>query len=256
VVVFLRIAFRMKANQLPVPIAMTPEQTQEIIQWRERKLSPKEIARQMGLRPAEVTNFLRTSSENAHQERLAKGELPQLVGCFVNQNAAVQLLQHKPKGWLKRVLPEEHTGNGFAQVFVIRQDQNKYLIAGFLIDYWCLGVKDALFRKGDRQLYEDILARSRHTFAQDFIEISFEQAQALVFGALDYAAGLGFQPHRDFVEAQKNLGPRLENLSPIVFGKDGQPFYVSGPYDNPRKILQILTENVGEGNFHYLLNVG
>lgn len=37
---------------------MTPEQTQEILQWRDRKLSAKEISRQMGLRPSELNSFL------------------------------------------------------------------------------------------------------------------------------------------------------------------------------------------------------
>jgi predicted transcriptional regulator len=54
-----------------LPDEILPQQTQEILQWRDRKLSPKEIARQMGLRPAIVSEFLRTHGAIVEQERLA-----------------------------------------------------------------------------------------------------------------------------------------------------------------------------------------
>ncbi len=36
--------------------------------------------------------------------------------------------------------------------------------------------------------------------------ITLEQAQAIVFGAIDYAADLGFKPHKDFQKTKKHLG--------------------------------------------------
>ncbi|CAN1212065.1 hypothetical protein TUMEXPCC7403_17800 [Tumidithrix helvetica PCC 7403] len=41
---------------------MTPEQTQEIARLRALNLSPKQTARQLGLRPAEVTAFIKAQA--------------------------------------------------------------------------------------------------------------------------------------------------------------------------------------------------
>jgi hypothetical protein len=49
------------------------------------------------------------------------------------------------------------------------------------------------------------------------------------------------------------LGKPSEQLLPIEFGKDGEPFYINGPYDNPEAIIAKLQETVGEGNFKYLI---
>ena len=54
-------------------------------------------------------------------------------------------------------------------------------------------------------------------------------------------------------KAKEHLGQPSENLLAIEFGRKGKPFYVSGPYDNPDKIVAKLRETVGEGNFDYLM---
>jgi transcriptional regulator with XRE-family HTH domain len=221
---------------------MTPEQTQEIIQWRDKKLSPKEIARQMGLRPAEVTAFLR---DYAEQNPTAKALLP-LLGCFINSSAAERLL----KGGDRQGF-EASSGGGLSEVLVVRKEGYRYEVSGFLVDYWCLGVKDALFKKCDERKYEALIERIEKTFSEPLQEISLEQAQAIVFGSIDYAATLGFKPHADSERAKQSLGARLENLQAIKFGRDGKPFYFCGPHDDQMKIIQTLKENVGDGNFDY-----
>jgi transcriptional regulator with XRE-family HTH domain len=223
-------------------VMMTPEQTQEIIQWRDKKLSPKEIARQMGLRPAEVTAFLR---DYAEQNPTAKALLP-LLGCFINSSAAERLLKGDD-----RKGSDASSGGGLSEVLVVRRESHRYEVSAFLVDYWCLGVKNALFKKCDERKYELMLEKVEKTFGESFKEISIEQAQAIVFGSIDYAATLGFQPHTDFAKSKESLGARLENLQSIEFGKDGKPFYFCGPHDNQMKIIQTLKENVGDGNFDY-----
>jgi transcriptional regulator with XRE-family HTH domain len=221
---------------------MTPEQTQEIIQWRDKKLSPKEIARQMGLRPAEVTAFLR---DYAEQNPTARTLLP-LLGCFINSSAAERLLKGDD-----RKGSDASSGGGLSEVLVVRRESHRYEVSAFLVDYWCLGVKNALFKKCDERKYELMLEKVEKTFGESFKEISIEQAQAIIFGSIDYAATLGFQPHTDFAKSKESLGARLENLQSIEFGKDGKPFYFCGPHDNQMKIIQTLKENVGDGNFDY-----
>jgi hypothetical protein len=229
-----------------LPEQILPEQTREILEWRDRKLSPKEIARQMGLRPAIVSEFLRAHGAIVEQERLAKGELAPLVACLINEGAVAHLL-----GPQDGVHPK-----GMAQIIIARMEKNQYLVSSILVDYWCLGVKNALFKKCDRAKYELLLTGTARAFGEGLQEVSLAQVQAIVFGAVDYAANLGFPPHPDFEAAKVHLGPRAERLQPIEFGQSGKPFYCSGPYDNPQKVIQTLRQNVGEGNFDYMMAMG
>jgi hypothetical protein len=43
--------------------------------------------------------------------------------------------------------------------------------------------------------------------------------------------------------------------SPIRFGRDGKPFYVSGPYDKPGAVVETLEATVGAGNYDYMVHV-
>ncbi len=77
---------------------------------------------------------------------------------------------------------------GLAQIFVTRVDGNQYLVASYLVDYWCLGVKNALGpRKLNRTKYEAMVKKTYSQFQQDYREITLEQAQAILFGAVEYA---------------------------------------------------------------------
>ena len=37
--------------------------------------------------------------------------------------------------------------------------------------------------------------------------------------------------------------------------RDGKPFFISGPNDNPTRILSQLELAVGAGNFHHVIGV-
>lgn len=71
---------------------------------------------------------------------------------------------------------------------------------------------------------------------------------------MEYAVQLGFSPHSDFEKTRSHLG-EWSGEPKIHCGRNGKPFYVSGPYDNPMKILKTLREKVGEGNFDYLMGM-
>ncbi len=228
---------------------MTPEQIQEISRLRSLNLSPKQIARNLKLRPAEVTEVIRQQAATLALDRAARGEVAPLYNCLVNSSVADILATSRPK----------FTGNlnGFAQVFIARIDRQKLVVCSYLVDYWCLGVKDALPpKKMDRLEYEATVKFTSHNFGEDFEEITLIQAQSIVFGALEYAAGLGFEPHPDFTQAKPHLGVRLDDLTPIEFGKDGKPYYINGPHDSPDRIIATLNRSVGRGNYDYLIGSG
>ncbi len=236
---------------------MSPEQVQEINRLRALNLSPKQIARKLGWRPAEVNSLLRQQAEEGEITRRALGELAPLERCLINEKAAERLLETQKKGWFgsKRKSSEASDGvGGLAQIFVTRVEGNQYLVGSYLVDYWCLGVKNVLGpRKLNRTKYEALVKKTYSKFQPSYREITLEPAQAIIFGAVEYAQKLGFKPHRDWTISKDHLGQPSENLLPIEFGRKGKPFYVSGPYDNPDKIIAKLRETVGEGNFDYLM---
>jgi len=255
---------------------MTPEQEHAIKELRARQVAPKQIARQLGLRPAEVSAFLKAQAEQATHTRIATGELNPLFQCLVNKNCLAVLtsghqslpgtsdtesdaaLTHDPLDDRDEDNTDElQEGAGFALVMVTRQAGfNRLEVCTYLVDVWCLGVKDAMgVRVVNPTTYKDFVNFAYEKFPGGYTEISLEMAQAIVFGGVEYAAKLGFQPHRDFAAARSHLG-NWNGEPSLNFGRSGKPFYMNGPYDDPMKILKTLRETVGEGNFDYVIGSG
>jgi hypothetical protein len=244
-------------------LPMTPEQEQAIAELRTKNLAPKQIARQLGLRPAEVTAVLKGQAEQIASTRLATGELDPVYECLVNRGCL--------KGWISTTNDSQevalqksdddsddgNAGSGFALVVVARQPGfDRIIMCSYLVDIWCLGVKDAMPpRKMNLGEYKEFSTHIYSNFFEGTEKISLELAQAIVFGGVEYAAKLRFQPHRDFEKARAHLG-EWNGEPKLTFGKDGKPFYMSGPYDNPQKIIKTLLNSVGEGNFHYMVGIG
>lgn len=232
---------------------MTPEQAQEIARLRALNVSPKLIARQLGLRPSDVSAQIRVQAQQLSLDREATGALAPIEACWVNTTAYSCLL--KPDVNLSKEERGELDG-GLAVVLVARKAKyNQYTICTYLVDYWCLGIKDAMGPRNMKQdAYQRFLDVAYQGFDGDRIQISLEQAQAIVFSALNYATSLGFSPHKDFEAAQALLGD-WDQQQTIECGRNGQPCFFSGPNDNSSRIMETLTKNVGAGNFDYVAEI-
>lgn len=146
--------------------------------------------------------------------------------------------------------------SGLAQVLVCReQPSGKQLVGIFLIDNFCLGLKNTMHQLNQED-YE--VEELRMSMEGTISEISYDLAHNLVYGAIDYAEELGFSPQKDFSLTRYILEEDTEDIELIdlEFGKDGQPYYISGPYDDVPRILNTLNRSVGEGNYHYLAYIG
>lgn len=233
---------------------MNSEQKQAIIDLRMQKLTPKQIARQLKLKVSDVSAIIKLQVEETVLIREAKGELPPIAQCLISKNA-VQMFEQKSDE--KNSKFNLYSSNGLASVLVARTTgYNRFVICTYLVDYWCLGVKDSIPpRQMNSSQYQDFIEHLYSCFPEGYQEISLEQAQSFVLGAVDYAANLGLSPHPDFEKSKAHLGENDRRIQ-IEFGRDGKPFFVSGPYDDGQKILGILNNNVGENNFEYILNIG
>ena len=128
----------------------------------------------------------------------------------------------------------------------------------FLVDVFCLGVKNAFFLKSDPGEFQEHLDKLFSRYAA--IEISAACGRKLVESSVAYAARLGLPPHSDYKKACRVLGgiDARECETNFVFGQNGKPFYCQGPNDSPAFALRVmlnLEKKCGEGNFDYLLEV-
>ena len=229
-------------------MAATSEQVKEILALRDRNVTPKQIARKLGLRPAEVNNIIHTQL-NANPEKYSQPKkLPRLKECLIDSQGFDRFFGSQN---IKK------DRKGLSQIMVTRADGPHYLVTTFLIDAWCLGVKDAMGSRKVKATEYPLMREQAYAKTMDdsYKNISLEQAQAVIYGAVEYAKRLGIDPHADFARAKNNLGPRMDNLPRHEFGKNGKPYYFAGPYDNPDKILAKLRESVGEGNFDYTIGM-
>ena len=140
------------------------------------------------------------------------------------------------------LVPENLFNGGMGSVWVTRRLRYDRLVTGvFLLDIWCMGVKNAFIRRVGVAEYEHYLAKTADVDGP-LRQVTPEFACKLVCDAVEYAAGLGLAPHRDYAAAREifaGVDPSLCEEE-FTFGKDGRPLYVQGPYDDPERIFSHL----------------
>ena len=87
--------------------------------------------------------------------------------------------------------------NGMGTVIIARELDNGSIAAGiFLVDAWCLGVKNAFFRPFAPSDFEEMLAYTHNR--EPLEEQSPEYAAKLIGDVVDFSRKLGFSPHADY----------------------------------------------------------
>lgn len=153
---------------------------------------------------------------------------------------------------------------GIGQVIVARYKSGERAEAGvFLVDTYCLGVKNAFFFQGLESVFRERLLKLNDGQAPEDVFMVKDGAwgRKLVEDAVAYARGLGFLPHPDFKSACRVFGGMDAKAcqETFVFGKDGKPMFISGPGDSPAKIDRILRQlesRCGQGGYHYITGFG
>jgi hypothetical protein len=123
----------------------------------------------------------------------------------------------------------------------------------FLIDVWCLGIKDAFFVVMTPQKFEDRMDELSRQ--QPFVDIDPPVARKLLHDAAVYAAGFGLAPSEDFAQAEGIFGDIPMAMETFPFGKNGKPFFISGPHDSPtriRRTLDTLVKRAGPDGFNFM----
>lgn len=148
---------------------------------------------------------------------------------------------------------------GLGYVIISRKMPDGTVAASvFLLDVFCLGVKDCFFTVVSKSEYEHRIAHLGQNEGLQRVEP--EYAVKLVENAVAYAKNLGIDPHKDYHWVSKIFGSvdPATCLYSFEFGKDGKPLYVSGPNQteaDTQKIINRLSERLGPDGFHYLVGM-
>jgi len=130
--------------------------------------------------------------------------------------------------------------------------------AYFLVDVFCLGIKDVLYAEiGENELRSRLAEQDE---AQRFIEVEPARARKLIRDAAAYAAGLGLAAAKDTPAIEAIFGDVDAGActETFTFGRDGKPFFMSGPNDTPariRAITRALEESRGADAWDYMVEV-
>jgi hypothetical protein len=229
---------------------LSSELADRVAELRAKGRTPKEIARALGVKPADVMPVIRAIGAQA-----PKREAP-VAGCWVTDHWSDKLGVTGHADWPGMSPPESADGeSGLVGILVARDTGSSVSACGFLVDAFCLGVKNTNGPKSvDRRKLPD--------FVRDFfrawprrtpVPAPLDLARHVVFGAVDYARSLGFEPHPDFAKGAALLGDWEAGSSDVTFGQNGKPLYINGPHDNTYGVLAKLRQTAGEGNFHYII---
>ena len=137
-----------------------------------------------------------------------------------------------------------------------RHRYGNVVACGYLVDVFCLGVKDSVGPKTmTEEEWRTFVPRYFQAFDDPPLAVPVGLAQCLVLGAVDFARSIGFAPHPDFERTRSHLGAWNSPI-PITFGEAGRPMYCAGPRDDSAEILSTLRKNVGDGNFDFIAALG
>jgi hypothetical protein len=145
--------------------------------------------------------------------------------------------------------------DGIGYMITARQESTGGLVfALFLVDVFCLGVKNAFWRAGSRSDLDNFIEQLETS--QKMRAITPACLVKIVRGAVEYAQSFGFVPHPDYRHASILLDGIDPSCCPnrFEFGRDGRPFYIQGPNESLAQATAI-SQRVENAGGHFILKL-
>jgi hypothetical protein len=145
--------------------------------------------------------------------------------------------------------------SGVGMVFLSRKiGARDVALGGFLVDAYCLGVKDAMFCELDEGEMKQLLDEAGATAPLTPVDPSY--ARKLLRDAAAYAQSLGLPPHPDHATVELLFGDVVADACDVEFqfGHEGRPLYVPGPTESPAQIrrrIDRLRRRLGDDGFDF-----
>ena len=155
------------------------------------------------------------------------------------------------------IAPPDWQEAGMAHIVVTRVRQSGNLVmASFLVDTFCLGVKDAGYHENITSSdFEEYLNNYRDGMGLE--EISYNEAHNIIYGAMAFAEDGGIYPVKEFDPAGYILEEDTDDI-PLIeydFGKNGKHFLVVNPDRKEMPYYHILKKKLGD-DFEYVMPYG
>jgi hypothetical protein len=144
---------------------------------------------------------------------------------------------------------------GIGPMILARGVTPHHLAVGiFLLDVFCLGIKDAMFKSlesDELELYVEATSAGSPP-----LSLQPSDARKLLRDLAAWSQSIGFAPHRDFAAIERIFGDISADASEadFPFGRDGKPVYIPGPFDSAtvvRRRVEQLQKHLGEGGFEF-----
>jgi hypothetical protein len=151
------------------------------------------------------------------------------------------------------LMAEKLWKDGIGSLVIARQEGEERLVfAVFLVDVFCLGVKNAYWSAGGEGDFKALIARMDES--QKMVPIKPSYLVKLIGEAIAYAASLGFRPHPDFRHASRLLAgiDAAGCDTEFTFGHKGKPLYIQGPYESPH-VARAIMDRIEKAGGHFLV---
>jgi hypothetical protein len=127
-------------------------------------------------------------------------------------------------------------------------------LSSFLIDVFCLGIKDVMFESVESEFFEMYMDAT--DAGSPMVSVDPSYARKLLRDLAAWSRSIGFAPHRDFAAVERVFGDVSADASDagFRFGRDGKPVYIPGPNDTAPLIqrrIQQLQKYLGDGGFGF-----
>lgn len=144
-------------------------------------------------------------------------------------------------------ITDDYDTSGLGIIVVAREHTGGNVTFGtYLVDKFCLGVKDTTYRfRMDAYDFEDYLDSMNGM--TEISEISYEEAHNIIYGAVEFAREAGIEPHKNFSLTQYILEEDTEDV-PLIeyeYGKDGKHYLFVDSQLEASKYLPTLRKNLG-----------
>ena len=137
-------------------------------------------------------------------------------------------------------------GEGYV-IVTRRHTGGRISVAFYLIDIFCLGVKDSFYRlRLEEDELEEMLDRM-----PNIIKCSYEEAHNWVYGAIAWAEEAGIAPDKSFAVTKYMLEEDTDEV-PLIeyeFGHNGKHWLMANNNLELSRYLPLLKKNLGEGNY-------
>ena len=189
-----------------------------------------------------ATNMALKRAKKAQRRKLQVVEKRRADASETSLPARVLRVAHAPIQ--QCLLTESLFEIGIGTLVLARGATSHYVaLSSFLLDVFCLGIKDVTFQPVEGEILDMYLDKT--DAASPLVPVNPSYARKLLRDLAAWSQSIGFAPHRDFAAVERIFGDTSADASDAVFrfGRDGKPMYIPGPNDTApliqRRIAQL-----------------